>query len=61
MLAKMTSLLLIVWILAWTPYVVLLFWVIFLKAEGLSPLVGMIPTLCCKISASANAMIYGLR
>ena len=60
-LAKMVSLILFVWFLAWTPYVVMIVWVIFFNARGLSPNLGLIPTVFCKISAGANAMVYGLR
>ena len=60
-LAKMVSLLIFVWLLAWTPYVILSTWIMFFKARGLSPVLGVIPTVCCKISAGANALLYGLR
>ena len=60
-LAKMVSLLIFVWLLAWTPYVILSTWIMFFNAKGLSPVLGVIPTVCCKISAGANALLYGLR
>ena len=60
-LAKMVSLLLVVWVLAWTPYAAISCWIIFFDAKNLSPIMGLIPTLCCKVSAGTNAMIYGLR
>ena len=60
-LAKMVALLLVVWFLAWTPYATMCCWVMFFDAEGLSPGIALIPTLCCKVSAGTNAMLYGLR
>lgn len=60
-LAKMVSLLLVVWFLAWTPYATMSCWIMFFNAEGLSPVMALVPTLCCKVSAATNAMLYGLR
>ena len=60
-LAKMVSLLLIVWFLAWTPYALMCLWIMFFNARGLSPAIGLIPLLACKTSAGANAMLYGMR
>ena len=60
-LAKMVSLLLVVWVFAWTPYVVMSVWIMFFNAKGLTPILGIIPTICCKISAFANGLLYGLR
>ena len=60
-LAKMVSLLLVVWFLAWTPYVIMSIWIIFFDSKGLTPIIGIIPTICCKLSACANALLYGLR
>ena len=60
-LAKMVSLLLVVWFLAWTPYVIMSIWIIFFDSKGLIPIIGIIPTICCKLSACANALLYGLR
>ena len=60
-LAKMVCILLLVWILAWTPYAAMSCWVMFFNEDGFSPIMGLIPTICCKLSASTNAMLYGLR
>ena len=60
-LAKMVCTLLFVWLLAWTPYVILSCWILFFNAKGLSPIIGVLPTFCCKTSALANGMLYGLR
>ena len=60
-LAKMVCLLLFVWIIAWTPYATMCCWIIFNDAQGLSPIIGLIPTVCCKLSAGTNALIYGIR
>ena len=60
-LAKMVCLLLFVWLFAWTPYATMTCWAMFFDAHGLSPIVGLVPTVCCKISAGTNAMLYGLR
>ena len=60
-LAKMVGVILAVWTLAWTPYVVLSGWIILFGGEGLSPGLAIAPTLCCKISASANSLLYGVR
>ena len=60
-LAKMVSLLLVVWFIAWTPYAAMSCWIMWFNAKGLSPVMALIPTLCCKVSAATNAMLYGLR
>ena len=60
-LAARVFVLCLVWLLAWTPYAAMSLWVMFFDARGLSPTLGLIPTLCCKVSAGANAMLYGLR
>ena len=60
-LAKMVCLLLFVWIMAWTPYATMSCWITFFGARGLTPILGVIPLCCCKISAGTNAMLYGLR
>ena len=60
-LAKMACGVLLVWFLAWTPYAIMSIWVMFFESSGLSPILGVIPTLFTKISAGTNALIYGLR
>ena len=57
----MTFRLIIVWLLAWTPYAMLCFVGFFLDSEKLTPTVGLVPLVSCKISAAANVMLYGLR
>ena len=58
---KMVWILLFVWMLAWTPYAVMSVYVMFFNANGLSPILGLIPNVCCKTSAGLNVMLYGLR
>ena len=60
-LAKMAISLLFVWLLAWTPYATTSCWVLFFNADGLSPGIAVVPTVCCKLSAFANGLLYGLR
>ena len=60
-LLKMVCVLLLVWFLAWTPYAGMSVWVMFFDANGLSPIIGLIPTICCKLSAASNSLIYGIR
>ena len=61
MLAKMVCLLMCVWFFAWTPYAAMSCWIMFFNAQGLTPMMAVIPTFCCKLSAGTNAMLYGLR
>ena len=60
-LSKMVTKLICVWAFAWTPYAIMAIWAMFFDSYNLSPLMGVIPILFCKISAGANALIYGLR
>ena len=60
-LAKMVCILLFVWLFAWIGYATMSCWIMFFNARGLSPIMGILPTLCCKVSAGANSMLYGLR
>ena len=60
-LAKMVCTILVIWFLAWTPYAIMSIWEMFYYAKGLSPLAGLIPTVCTKGSAFANALLYGIR
>ena len=60
-LAKMACTILLVWFIAWTPYAVMSFWVMFFDSNGLTPVLGLLPTICTKGSAFANALLYGLR
>ena len=60
-LAKMIFGLIVVWLLGWTPYAIMCIWGIFHGAKYLTPTIGVIPLVFCKISAGANVMLYGLR
>ena len=60
-LAKMVCVLLVIWALAWTPYAVMSIWIMFCDSKGLSPVYGLIPTICCKLSAGLNTLLYGIR
>ena len=53
--------LLLVWFVAWTPYAALSMWAMVFEVRGLSLELAIIPAVCCKGSAAANAMFYGLR
>ena len=60
-LVKMACTILLVWFMAWTPYTIMSIWTMFFNASGLSPTIALIPTICTKGSAFANALLYGLR
>ena len=60
-LSKTVGIILLVWILAWTPYAIMAIWAMFFDAYGLSPNLGLIPALTCKVSAAVNVLLYGLR
>ena len=60
-LAKMACTIVLVWFMAWTPYAILSLWIMFFNANGMSPLTGLIPTVCTKSSAFANSLLYGIR
>ena len=60
-LGKMVSVVLFVWFLAWTPYASMNLWAIIYDSHGLKPIMGIVPTICCKLSAAANAILYGIR
>jgi hypothetical protein len=59
-LAKMVSIILLVWIIAWTPYAILSVWIILLDGAGLSTSIAIAPTVCCKTSAAFNSFLYGI-
>ena len=60
-LAKMTTFLLLLWIVSWTPYAVMSVWIMFFDANGLSANLALIPTFMCKLSGTLNGFIYGVR
>ena len=60
-LVRMVITLIFVWAFAWTPYAIMALWAMFFDSYNLSPVMGVIPLLFCKISAGVNVMIYGLR
>jgi hypothetical protein len=60
-LAKMVATLICIWAFAWTPYAIMALWAMFFDSQNLSPLMGVIPLLFCKISAGLNVIVYGLR
>ena len=60
-LVKMVCTIILIWFMAWTPYAIMSIWVMFFDAKGLSPTMAVVPTLCTKGSAFANALLYGLR
>ena len=57
----MTFVILLVWILAWTPYVILHSWIMFFEPNSLSAEMAIAPSLCCKLSAAVNSLLYGVR
>ena len=60
-LYKMIMTILVVWISAWTPYLILHCWIMFGNLQYISVEMAIVPTLCCKLSAVANSLIYGVR
>ena len=60
-LSKTFMLLVLVWVIAWTPYAMLIVWIICFDAQGVTPIVGLVPVVFCKLSAAGNVMLYGLR
>ena len=60
-LSNTVGIILLFWILAWTPYAIMAIWAMFFDSYGLSPNIGLIPVLSCKISAAVNVLVYGLR
>ena len=60
-LAKMVFIILIIWVFAWTPYVIQSMWIMFFDGSNLTPEMGIAPSLCCKLSAAFNAFLYGIR
>lgn len=60
-LGKMASKLLILWMIAWTPYAVMNLWMMFFSPNGITAVFGLIPTICTKCSAAGNAALYGIR
>ena len=57
----MVFVILLVWILAWTPYVILHCWIMFFETQTLSAEMAIAPSLCCKLSAAVNSLLYGVR
>ena len=60
-LGKMACKLLILWMIAWTPYAVMNLWMMFFGPNGITAVFGLIPTICTKCSAAGNAALYGIR
>ena len=60
-LGKMACKLLILWMIAWTPYAVMNLWMMFFSPNGITAVFGLIPTICTKCSAAGNAALYGIR
>ena len=60
-LARMVFIILVIWVFAWTPYVVESMWIMFFDGLHLTPELAIAPSLCCKLSAALNAFIYGVR
>lgn len=60
-LIRMVITVIFVWGFAWTPYAIMALWGMFFGSDNVSPIMGIIPLLFCKISAGVNVMIYGLR
>ena len=60
-LGKMACKLLILWMIAWTPYAVMNLWMMFFSPNGITAVYGLIPTICTKCSAAGNAALYGIR
>ena len=60
-LGKMACKLLVLWMIAWTPYAVMNLWMMFFSPNGITAVFGLIPTICTKCSAAGNAALYGIR
>ena len=60
-LAKMAFTLLLVWLVAWTPYAVMTVWILCFDLGPMTANMALIPTLCCKLSAAVNSIMYGSR
>ena len=60
-LGKMACKLLILWMIAWTPYAMMNLWMMFFSRDGITAVFGLIPTICTKCSAAGNAALYGIR
>ncbi|XP_076028617.1 opsin, ultraviolet-sensitive-like [Oratosquilla oratoria] len=60
-LTRKTAVIVLVWVLAWTPYAVIVVCSTFLNRDWLTPKTCMIPAICCKISACMNPFLYGFK
>jgi len=56
----MVCIILLVWVVAWTPYAILSVWISLFEGKGLTIRLAMVPALCCKLSAFLNAFLYGV-
>ena len=59
-LGNMVTILIFVWVFAWTPYAVFSLWIM-IDDSLMTPGIALVPILACKTSAGLNAFFYGLR
>ena len=60
-MTKMVCKILLIWFMSWSPYAIMSIWTMFLDHYKLSPVIAVVPTICTKGSAFANAMVYGIK
>ena len=60
-MTKMVCKILLIWFLSWTPYAIMSIWVMFFEHDNLTPMIAIVPTICTKGSAFANALVYGIK
>ncbi len=60
-LAGMVCSLLVLWIIAWTPYAMLSLWILIFGGQDVSQAAAFAPIIACKLSATLNAFLYGIR
>ena len=60
-MTKMVCKILLIWFISWSPYAILSIWTMFFDHYELSPVIAVVPTICTKGSAFANAMFYGIK
>ncbi|TRY72288.1 hypothetical protein TCAL_16172 [Tigriopus californicus] len=59
-LAKVAFFLILLWLVAWTPYALVFFWSLTPYSQYLHPIYDVFPGVFCKMSAAINPYIYGL-
>ena len=60
-MTKMVCKILLIWFMSWSPYAILSIWTMFFDHDELLPVIAVVPTICTKGSAFANAIFYGIK